>query len=95
MCHGLRVSVPDGNSLHSAQLSESPVGPSWTSKIQSLDREDEITLGHWLEQYKDAGHPDFMDRKWLTTLEGLQDVPHSTPEWRQRRAELLLKYFGD
>ena len=93
MCHGLRVSVPDGNSLHSAQLSESPVGPTWTSKIQSLDRQDEITLRHWLEQYKDAGHPNFMPRKWLTTLEGLEDVPNSTPEWRQGRAEFLLKYF--
>ena len=95
MCHGLRVSVPDGNSLHSAQLSESPVGPNWTSKIQSLDYEDETVLGRWLEQYKDAGHPNFMARQWLTTLEGLQDVPNSTPEWRQGRVELLLKHFPD
>lgn len=95
MCHGLRVSVPDGNSLHSAQLSESPVGPNWESKILSLDPEDEITLEYWLEQYKDAGHPKFMDRKWVTALERLLGVSNSTPEWRQGRAELLLKYFGD
>ena len=95
MCNGLRVSVPDGNSLHSAQLSDSPVGPSLESKIRSLDPEDEKILIHWLEQYKDTGHPKFKVWKWLTTLDGLQDVSNSTPEWRQGRAELLLKYFGD
>ena len=95
MCHGLRVSVPGGNSLHSDQLSEFPVGPSWESKIRSLDLEDEKILVVWLEQYKDAGHPKFMERKCLITLEGLQSVPNSTPEWRQERAELLLKYFSD
>ena len=55
--------------------------------------EDEEILRDWLHDYREAGHPNFKPRHWLTTLEGLENVTGKTSEWCRERANLLLHHL--
>ena len=87
MYEELRMPVPEGNS-HPQQVTD------WTRKISECSKhDDEDVFRQQLEEYRDAGYPNFFPRRYLSTIENLEDVPQKTQEWSQRRAILLLGYL--
>lgn len=96
MPSGMQVSAPDGNSLRSSPTPELATTPDWAFEIhEHYKHEDEDFVSSLLEKYRDAGHPKFRVRSWLTALEGLESVAGRTTEWCQGRASLLLSYCDD
>ena len=90
MDDGLPVSVPDGNPLSSARSPASPVGTDWIGECSKQD--DETRLSRLLEEFRDAGHPNFSARIWLTTFEILAGTDKDE-SWRKKRTHLILQHF--
>lgn len=99
MPSGMQVSASDGtngDSLRSTPAAELAPTPDWASEIhEHYKHEDEDFVSGLLKNYRDAGHPKFRVRSWLTALEGLESVAGRTSEWCQGRAGLLLNYCDD
>lgn len=96
MPSGMQVSAPDGNSLRSTPAAKLATTPDWASEIhEHCKHEDEDFVSDLLKKYREAGHPKFRVRSWLTALEGLESVAGRSPEWCQGRAGLLLSYCDD
>ena len=78
MPDGLPASVLDENSHYSVHQIE-------FAKLKwSSENEDVLRLR--LEQYRNDKYPDWLPRKWLTRIEGLENIPE--------RASLILEHFG-
>ena len=94
---GIQLPVPDGNShIPIRSIPEVPPKPDWPSRIREIYKhEDEKPLCKKLEFYKTDGYPRFVVRNWLSTLEDLARILDRTIEWRQKRMDLLLRYFDD